>query len=141
MRTPTFLGAFASVCFVVSVGAQLSHPCCEQVESFPPDGEGNETPCAWFETTACDEAPVLTPTGKDIEPFKEAECKTYFLDSPFASFVQINCSEPPDPTWTRVGTLGNGVCCYIVGPHSDPISVIRGFLIRGCGGSCDETTD
>lgn len=133
MKAKTFVMASALFSLAASLIAQVSIPCCIPVDSFPPPTGGQ--PCAGDETVQCEEAPAFSESGNEIGSLRYARCYTWTAG--LGSFVQDDCLFEPDPSWTYVGNMGNGICCYIdTGLVVPPSYTYRDFKIRSCDTKC-----
>lgn len=134
MKLEQVIGVTAASSLAVTVLGQAA-VCCIPSVSFPPPKKGSA--CSGSETTVCDEPPIFTESGNRVGSLRDAVCQVFSTGS-LGSFVQDDCSFDPDPSWTFIGNMGNGICCSIdTAIFPAPAVTPLGHKIRRCESGCD----
>lgn len=118
--------------------------CCKYLYTWPSDPalQGPEGPCSGTVAYVCEDGSTSAGYTDPLRLFhgqtlRYARCYLYNLGAG-QSFVRTSCEAPPAGA-LLVGSLGNGMCCYIVGPTKPvPMLSLRTFQLADCAGACND---
>lgn len=118
--------------------------CCKYLYSWPtgPGQQGPDGACSGSVANVCEEGSTSAGATDPLRQWqasqtRQALCYSYTLGSG-EWFARAPCDAPPANSMF-IGTLGNGMCCYIVGSVARPRPTVTGrsFQVANCTGPCN----